>query len=522
MRIHLLLIALIYSFMELPAQDLLPKREFRAAWVATVANIDYPRQGTPNAIAHQEQWKKLLEQYKSMGLNAVIVQVRPAADALYPSDLAPWSRYLTGKQGSAPEPMYDPLKFMIDESHKMGFEFHAWFNPYRATVDLDTISLAPNHAFRLHRNWMVRYGTRFYFNPALPQVRQHVVDVVTEVVEKYDVDAIHFDDYFYPYKIQGEDFPDSLDYYRYGSRFSSIEDWRRSNVDSLIERVHTRIRDIKPHVQFGISPFGVWRNKDKDPTGSNTRAGATCYDDLYADILKWLRLGWIDYVIPQLYWNIGFPPADHATLLNWWSTRSFERNLYIGHAAYKVQNNPEAAWSDPNETPRQIQLNRRNPVSKGSAYFSSRSLIDNRLGLRDSLAVYYQMPALLPIPPDATLKAPEAPRLGWTYYKKRSGEVKLRWRFAKADKAAPPAYYVVYRFYSTKIGNLEDPEEILHITPFFEKKKRFSYTDQPGATGNNYTYTVTAVNRQHIESRPAKARTIKTPRLNQTSDYILP
>ncbi|MBK7871875.1 MAG: family 10 glycosylhydrolase [Saprospiraceae bacterium] len=367
MRIlHLFTFCLL--FFQINAQIDAPKREFRAVWVASVANIDYPRQPSPNSIALQEQFKTLLEQYKQVGLNAIIVQIRPTGDALYPTELAPWSKYLAGRQGLAPAPDYDPLKFMIDEAHKMGFEFHAWMNPYRATMDLDTLSLAPNHAFHAHRDWMVRYGGRFYFNPALPQVRQHINDIVKEVVTKYDVDAIHFDDYFYPYKIKDEVFPDSIDFWRYGARFSNIEDWRRSNVDSLIENISTTINEIKPYVKFGISPFGVWRNKDKDPSGSDTRAGATTYDDLYADVVKWMRLGWIDYLIPQLYWNIGFPPADHATLVGWWGSRSYERDLYIGHAAYKVQNDPQPAWNVPDEIPKQIQLNRRNALTKAALF----------------------------------------------------------------------------------------------------------------------------------------------------------
>ncbi len=484
-----------------------PKREFRAVWVATVANIDYPRAPTSDAIALKEQWKSLLEQYKQIGLNAVIVQVRPAADALYPTELAPWSKYLTGKQGRAPESGYDPLQFMIEETHKMGMEFHAWFNPYRATMDMDTASLAPNHIFRGHRDWMLKYGGKFYFNPALPQVRQYITDIVGEVVTKYDIDAIHFDDYFYPYKVKDEVFPDSTDYWRYGTNFNSIDDWRRSNVDSLIEMVSDKIKETKPHVQFGISPFGVWRNKDKDPTGSDTRAGATCYDDLYADVIKWMRLGWIDYLIPQLYWNIGFSPADHATLLGWWGSRNFERNLYIGHAAYKVQNNPEPAWSDPNEIPKQIRLNRRNAITKGSAYFSSRSILENRLGLKDSLSYHYRTLALLPSPPDASMKAFGEPKLARPKYKK-TGEVRMKWTANRADRKNPPDYYVVYRFYGKKAGEMDDPANILYITPFQQKKKKVVFYDKKLEDNVYYTYIITAVNRQHIEGKPSKPKTI--------------
>lgn len=342
--------------------------EFRGVWVATVANIDYPRQPSADTIALKEQWKNLIAQYKEIGFNAVIFQVRPAADAFYPSQFVPWSKYLIGRQVPARSESFDPLQFIIAETHRAGMEFHAWFNPYRATMDLDTASLAPNHVFNQHRDWVVRYGTRYYLNPGVPAVRQHFTQIVAEVVSKYDVDAVHFDDYFYPYKIAGESFPDSLEFEQYGEDFGNVEDWRRSNTDSLIENIHRTIKILKPYVQLGVSPFGVWRNRDRDDTGSDTRAGATTYDDLYADITKWLRYGWLDYVVPQLYWSIGFKPADHATLLGWWGTRNYERNLYVGHAAYKVANNADTAWSDPNEIPKQIRLNRRNAISSGSVF----------------------------------------------------------------------------------------------------------------------------------------------------------
>ena len=481
-----------------------PKREFRGVWVATVANIDFPRSPTPNAIAHQEQWKNLLDRYQDIGFNAVIVQVRPAGDALYPSELAPWSKYLTGRQGLAPEPEYDPLKFMIEAAHEHGMEFHAWLNPYRATVNMDTASLAPNHAFNTHRDWLVQYGNRFYFNPALPEVRQHLNAVVAEVVNNYNIDAIHFDDYFYPYKVKDEVFPDSTEFWRYGSRFNNIEDWRRSNIDSLIETIATTINDIKPHVQFGVSPFGVWRNRADDPLGSDTRAGATTYDDLYADVVKWLRLGWIDYVIPQLYWNIGFEPADHRTLLGWWGSRNYEQNLYIGHAAYKVENNPEEAWFDPNEIPRQIRLNRRNAVTKGSAFFSSKSIMENRLGVADSLRAYYRTPALLPAPPDASMKAPDPPKL--KKLKHKPGKVLLRWK--AADKKNLPAYYVVYRFYGTKPGDFSDPANIVHVSAMHIDNPKFCFIDSISEADANYTYVIRAMNRQHIESEPSNAQVL--------------
>lgn len=491
-----------------PAQPPAPKREFRGVWVATVANIDYTKTPDTRRVALREQWVQLLEMYKAAGLNAVIVQVRPAGDAIYPSELVPWSKYLTGKQGLPPaEEDFDPLAFMIEEAHRNGMEFHAWFNPYRSTVDLDTLSLASTHMFNKHRDWMLRYGTRFYFNPALPEVREHLTEVVAEVVEKYDIDAVHFDDYFYPYKLIDEVFPDSIDFLARSNAYTNIEDWRRSNVDALIQMVSEKIHDIKPHVQFGISPFGVWRNKDRDPVmGSDTRAGATCYDDLYADVLKWCREGWIDYVAPQLYWHIGFPPADHYTLLKWWEQHSYGRLLYIGNAAYKVANNQEAAWHDPNEMSRQIDLNRRNLVAMGSAYFSSRSLFNNLLGVRDTIARYNTRPALLPTAPDKAMRPFQPPNL--RPVNTRGLKPLLRWRPNRLDRKAPPLYYVVYRFEGDSLPDFENSRNILSITPRGLNQRRFDFLDLTAMPAGIYTYTVTALNRTHVESRAAPGRTV--------------
>lgn len=512
MKQRLLLLAFFsayFSFLAFSsAQIIAPKREFRGVWVATVANIDYPREGTTEVFALQEQWKNMIERHKKIGFNVIIAQVRPASDAFYPTESAPWSKYLTGKQGTAPADSFDPLKFMIEETHKQGMEFHAWFNPYRATLDFDTVNLAPNHVFRRHRDWVVRYGPRFYLNPGIPEVRKHLVTVVNEVVGGYDIDAVHFDDYFYPYKVVNEEFPDTATFSKYGEKFNDIAAWRRSNIDSLIENVSKSVKALKPHVQFGVSPFGVWRNKEQDPLGSDTRAGATTYDDLYADVIKWLKAGWIDYVIPQLYWNIGFAPADHATLVGWWGARTYERNLYVGHAAYKVANNAESAWNDPNEIPKQIQLSRRAATVQGSAYFSSKPILENRLGLRDSLAAYYQLPALIPIPPDATLKPFSEPTLLKPKIQLAQNRVRLRWKPNAKDADNQPAYYVVYRFFGSRPGDYEDPQNIIHISEFQKKDKRFQHMDFTIEKPQTYTYVVKAVNRQHIEGQPSKPRKV--------------
>ncbi len=487
-----------------------PAREFRGVWVATVSNIDYPKKPDTRPVALREQWIQLLEHYKRMGMNAVVVQIRPAGDALYPTALAPWSAFLTGRQGQAPsDPEFDPLAFMIQETHRMGMDFHAWMNPYRATVNLDTASLHPSHAFYAHRPWLIRYGSRFYFNPALPEVRSHINEVITEVVEKYDVDAIHFDDYFYPYKEEGLVFPDSADYRLYGGGFWSIDDWRRSNVDSLILMVSKSIREIKPHVQFGISPFGIWRTVHQDPVmGADVRPGTSCYDDLYADVLKWSRLGWIDYLAPQLYWHIGFDLADHAKLLAWWEKYHYDRLLYIGHGAYKVGRNQETAWHDPREIPRQIELNRRSPAADGSVFFSSKSLIENPLGVRDSLVTQYRNPALLPALPRPTDTLRQQPRL--LPLRDKGLQPFLQWHPNRLDRKSPPHYYALYRFEGNRLGDFEDARNLLWVSARGEFRKKFSFHDTTVIPDRSYTYAVVALNRSHSFSKPSVARTVYT------------
>src|SRR3954469_22815801 len=361
-----------------------PKYELRAAWIATVVNIDWPsKKGLP-VDQQKAEYITMLDSLQHLGMNAVIVQVRPAADAFYPSPYEPWSEWLTGTQGIAPEPYYDPLKFMIDEAHKRGMEFHAWLNPYRAVFDMRNSSVASNHITRVHKDWFLMYGGKKYFNPGLPQVMQYVTNIVKDIVTRYDVDAIHMDDYFYPYRITGKEFPDEATYEKYGNSLKK-EDWRRSNCDTIIKMIHDTIVAVKPMVKFGISPFGVWRNKSKDDDGSDTKAGQTNYDDLYADILLWLKNSWIDYVAPQLYWEIGNKFCDYETLLDWWGKHSYDKDVYVGHALYRTVENPTPAWRNPVELPNEIKFLRENKNIQGSIYFSASNFYSNPNGWADTL-----------------------------------------------------------------------------------------------------------------------------------------
>ncbi|TAF55284.1 MAG: hypothetical protein EAZ62_02550, partial [Sphingobacteriia bacterium] len=325
----------------------------------------------------------------------------------YPSSLEPWSQYLNGQQGLAPVPYYDPLAFMVEETHKRGMEFHAWLNPYRAVFNVKKSSVSPSHVTRLHPEWFVVYGDTKYFNPGLPEVRQHTVRVVKDIVSRYDVDAIHMDDYFYPYRIAGKEFPDQATYEQWGKGMSK-DQWRRSNCDSIIVDLHRALRSTNARVKFGISPFGVWRNKSQDPMGSDTKAGQTNYDDLYADILLWLEKGWIDYVTPQLYWERGHKLADYDVLLKWWNQHGYGKHLYIGQGIYRAGSND--AWKNPNELPEQIRALRSFPTTQGSIYFSSKTFEKNPNGWNDSLRQnLYRYPALVPPMPWLNNDAPEQP-----------------------------------------------------------------------------------------------------------------
>jgi uncharacterized lipoprotein YddW (UPF0748 family) len=387
-----------------------PKYEFRAVWIATVNNTDWPSSKYLSADQQKQEFIDILTQQRQIGMNAVIVQIRPAADAFYQSKYEPWSEFLTGSQGVAPSPFYDPLQFMIEETHKRGMEFHAWINPYRAVFG-PTSSIASNHITKQHPEWFVKYGDRKYFNPGIPEVMRYLTNVVIDIITRYDIDGIHMDDYFYPYKIPGKEFPDYRAYEQHGSGLSK-DAWRRSNCDSVVKMIHDAIIAYKPMIKFGISPFGVWRNSSVDEHGSDTRAGQTCYDDLYADILLWLKKGWVDYVAPQLYWEIGNRLCDYQTLLDWWSANSYGKQLYIGHGIYRTFEKPTPAWRNPNEIPNEIKLLRDDANVQGSVFYSSKYLLYNPNGWVDSLRFnYYRAPALIPPMNWIDTTAPQHPHI---------------------------------------------------------------------------------------------------------------
>lgn len=352
-----------------------PEREFRAFWMATVVNIDWPQSGMDAIDKKKADYLNILDFYQELHFNTAIVQIRTAGDAFYASEYAPWSRFLTGTEGKAPASNEDLLHWMIEEAHDRGMEFHAWLNPYRATFDLKTDILSTDHDFHTHPEWLLKYGKKYYYDPGLPQVQEHMVSVIDEIVSNYAIDAVHFDDYFYPYTIKNEVFGDSISYYNCSLPNQDLADWRRSNIDSLIKKSHTIIKARKPWVQFGVSPFGVWKNQATDPLGSDTRAGQTTYDNLYADPLLWMEEGWLDYIIPQVYWSMDLPVASHRKIVDWWSRNTTNTLLYIGNGPYKIRNNSDTAWNNKKELPHQLLLARNTDAVKGNAFFSAKSLM---------------------------------------------------------------------------------------------------------------------------------------------------
>ncbi|MFF9501627.1 glycoside hydrolase family 10 protein [Streptomyces sp. NPDC014656] len=375
-----------------------PEGGFRGMWVATVANRDWPSRPGLTAAAQRAELLAHLDRAVERRLNTVVLQVRPTADALWPSPHEPWAQCLTGTQGR--DPGWDPLGTAVTEAHARDLELHAWFNPYRVASHTDPGRLAASHPARLHPDWTVPYGGKLYYDPGLPEVRRFVQDAMLDAVRRYELDAVHWDDYFYPYPVAGEDFADDASYAAYGADFPDRADWRRHNTDLLVSEMSARIEEVRPGTAFGVSPFGVWRNKADDPEGSDTRAGVATYDDLYADTRKWIGEGWIDHVVPQLYWHIGHSATDYATLLDWWdaAVRGTGVGLYIGEALYKAGDpaQPEA-WQDPKELSRHLALAAGRPGVGGHCYFAAKEVTEDRNGaLATAVADHYPSRARAP------------------------------------------------------------------------------------------------------------------------------
>lgn len=455
-----------------------PRTEFRGFWLATVVNIDWPKNGNDAIEKQKADYIEILDFYQALNFNAAIVQIRTAGDAFYKSDFAPWSRFLTGKEGKVTATEESLLVWMIDQTHERGMEFHAWLNPYRATFNLKTETLSPTHDFNLHPEWMLKYGKKYYYNPGLPEVRKRMVSVIDEIVSKYDIDAIHYDDYFYPYTIKDEVFQDSLTYAYYKEKEQSLEDWRRSNMDSLIKNSFETIKARKPWVQFGVSPFGVWKNKATDPRGSDTQAGQTSYENLFADPLLWMEKGWLDYLVPQVYWSMELPVASHRKIVDWWANNTENTNLYIGNGPYKIRNNADKAWDKKKELPNQLNYGRKKTAVKGNVFFSAKSLMQNNDDIVKHLQrKYYKRTALPPISPFAKknqIKIPSIRQVKSNYQLEFNGLNGYRYVLIyPSGKNKKPIYRIKRLLAKIKI---QDNEIVQLPIELVKKRKRIALT----------------------------------------------
>ena len=475
------------------------KHEWRAAWIATVNNIDWPARSNLSSARQQADLLAYLDLFKSLNFNAIVFQVRPTADAFYASELEPWSLYLNGQQGKAPEPFYDPLDFLTKEAHKRGMELHVWLNPYRLTQDTANLkAAAPKHIYRQHPEWFTAHGKKAYFDPALPQTRDFLCAVVADILRRYDVDGIHMDDYFYP----DNDFKDAASFAQHGRGYAPEDKmaWRRENVDMVIRQLRDTIKSIKPYVKFGISPYAVWRNKRDDPRGSDTQSyGYTNYDNLHADVLKWMEEGWVDYMLPQLYFQIGHPRAEFTILAQWWEDNRHEPGLYAGLGTYKLDaKSADKEWHSSDEILRQIDHIRARKGYSGQCYFSARNFKDNRLGIVQAVATRYPHPALVPPLPGFSTQAPAAPT---SAYMSREGEnYVFHWENAPlAEGFSQPKYYAVYAFHKGQPADLSKGQALIWLGG----EMSFSC---PQSEAQGIDFYVTALDRLYNESEAVMVR----------------
>lgn len=468
------------------------KREFRGAWIQCV-NGQFLGMTTGQM---QQTLSYQLDELQKDGVNAIIFQVRPECDALYESKLEPWSRFLTGVQGRPPMPYWDPLAWMTEQCHRRGMELHAWINPYRAKTKTTT-ALASNHVASLYPNRVFAYDGQYILNPGLKENKDYICKVVDDIVARYDIDGLHIDDYFYPYPAPGQQIPDAGLFEADRRGFHNIGDWRRDNVNVFIKALSETIHRRKPWVKFGVSPFGIYRNRKNDPNGSAT-GGLQNYDDLYADVLLWVNNGWVDYCVPQLYWQIGHATADYKELIGWWNRQAAKRPLYIGEDVERTAKYADPENPSSHQLPAKHRLHGQMQNVQGTVLWYAKAVVDNvgNIGqvLRNN---YWRYPALQPPMPFLDDKAPKKPRKVkpvWT----GDGYV-LFWQKPKAKHWGDEANrFVVYRFGAGEKVNLDDPSKIATVTD--KTLYRLPYVDG----GTKYTYVVTALDRVGNESKGKK------------------
>ena len=471
------------------------KREFRGAWIQCV-NGQFMGKSTGQIqakLTHQ------LDELQKDGVNAIIFQVRAECDALYESNIEPWSKFLTGEQGKAPSPYWDPLAWMVKECHKRNMELHAWINPYRAKHGSTNVSaLASDHVAIKQPELCFVYGNLIILNPGLQEAADYTCRVAADIVRRYDIDGFHIDDYFYPYPSPGETIPDQALFQRQPNGFRNIGDWRRDNVNRFVKQLGETIHRMKPWVKFGVSPFGIYRNKRSDPNGSETN-GLQNYDDLYADVLLWVNNGWVDYCVPQIYWEIGNRAADYKTLITWWNKNAANRPLYIGEDIERTAKYPDPINPKSHQLPAKHRLHQQCVNVSGTVLWYAQTAADNvgNIGhtLRDN---YWKYPALPPLMPFLDDKAPSPVKklkFKWT----ENGPI-LSWKAPKGKKWGDVANrYVIYRFEEGEKVELDDASKILTVSNGNSLKL-------PYVKGKKFTYVVTALDRVGNESKGKKKK----------------
>lgn len=466
------------------------KREFRGAWIQCV-NGQFQGMSKDKM---QSTLKYQLDELQKDGVNAIIFQVRPECDALYVSDIEPWSRFLTGRQGT--NPGWDPLQWMIDESHKRGMELHAWINPYRAKTK-NTFEMANNHIAIKHPDYVFAYDGQLILNPGMPECRDYICNVVRDIVSRYDVDGLHIDDYFYPYPVKGQKIPDADIYNKNNNGISNINDWRRDNVNVFVKQLGETIHEVKPWVKFGVSPFGIYRNKKNDAQLGSETNGLQNYDDLYADVLMWVNNGWIDYCVPQLYWEIGHKAADYRTLIKWWNKYASNRLLFIGEDIERTVKNADPDNPKINQMSAKRRLHSEMPNVQGTVLWYAKAAVDNvgnyGMALRNG---YWKYPALQPLMPFIDGKSPKKVRS--VKAMEIDGKKILFWTAPKGKGWQNEAVkYVVYKFDASEKVDISKSSNIVAITTdtFYE------ISDNEGGV-----YAVTALDRMSNESKPKKKR----------------
>ncbi|GAA1498201.1 glycoside hydrolase family 10 protein [Paeniglutamicibacter kerguelensis] len=482
-----------------------PRAEFRGMWVASVLNVDWPSKPGLPVAAQKAELRALLDLAVKRRLNTVLLQVRPSADRMWVSTLGePWSKYLSGTQGK--DPGYDPLAHAVAEAHRRALSLHAWINPYRVSMGTSLNSLVSTHPARKNPSWTFAHGGKRYYNPGIPAVRNYIISVIKDLVKRYDVDGIHFDDYFYPYPVSGVDIPDGETYKKYKGSYTSVADWRRNNVNVFVRDVHKAIHAAKPRVVFGISPFGIWRNRSSSTLGSATK-GLEAYTSLYADSRAWVKNNWVDYMLPQLYWNQGFTVADYNVLVDWWAKQvaGTKVKLMIGEATYRV--GAGGAWNDKNELRDHLTKTRSVPAVRGQAFYNATSVRANPLNAMGALAAaHYTRPAL-PLPlPNLRSTRPKTPAI--TSAVRTASGVKLSWKSSASGERI--RFIAIWRWESTgsKMPNIQATGKNLRKVAARTATAQ-SWTDTGVVRGKRYWYMIQAISQTGMDSAKASAIFVK-------------